>query len=84
MYQFQREVHNCLSDFDTKGWEWYLPDGWVAHCTLALTKEDDVEAFFKASDFILHNFEKMSGKFTSIGLVKIIFPVEEIYTVGLL
>jgi len=83
MYQFQRELHSYLSDFNTKGWEWYLPDGWVPHCTLALTKEDNNEAFFQASEFILHNFEKMSGKFMSIGLVKITFPVEEIYTVGL-
>ena len=37
----------------------------------------------KLSTLILHEFRKMSGKFVSIGLVKIYFPVEEIYTAEL-
>lgn len=83
MYQFQRELHECLHDFDTKGWEWYHPNRWMPHCTLALTKEDSEDVFYKASELILHEFKKMSGKFVSIGLVKISFPVEEIFTVEL-
>ena len=83
MYQFQRELHDSLKNFDTNGWEWYHPDHWVPHCTIALTKEDDDEAFFQASNYILHEFKKMWGKFVSIGLVKITFPVEEIFTAGL-
>ncbi len=83
MYQFQRELYECLHDFDTKGWEWYCPNSWVPHCTLALTKEDAEDVFYKACDLILHEFEKMSGKFVSIGLVKITFPVEEIFTIEL-
>ena len=83
MYRFQRELHECLKDFDTKGWEWYRPNRWAPHCTLALTKEDDEDIFYKASDLILHEFKKMSGKFLSIGLVKITFPVKEIFTVEL-
>lgn len=83
MYQFQRELHECLKAFDTNGWKWYCPNSWVPHCTLALTGEDEEEVFYKASDLILREFRKMSGKFVSIGLVKISFPVEEIYTVKL-
>lgn len=83
MYAFQRELHECLQDFNTKGWEWYLPDRWVPHCALAITKDDAEEVFYKASDLILHEFEKMAGQFVSIGLVKITFPVEEIFTVEL-
>lgn len=26
MYCFQRELHQCMQGFDTKGWEWYLPE----------------------------------------------------------
>lgn len=37
----------------------------------------------KLSTLILHEFRKMSGKFVSIGLVKLSFPVEEIYTAEL-
>lgn len=83
MYQFQRELHECLKGHDTNGWEWYLPNRWIPHCTIALTREDDDDAFFKASDLLLHNFQKMCGKFTEIGLVKITFPVEEIVAVAL-
>ena len=83
MYQFQRELHEYLNDFDNKGWEWYSPDQWVPHCTVALTGEDDDSAFYHVSDLILHEFEKISGELVSIGLVKITFPVEEIYTIQL-
>lgn len=83
MYQFQRELHEFLEEFDTKGWEWYCPDMWVPHCTIALTGDDNDNTFFKASDLLLHEFKKMSGKFVSIGLVKVSFPVEEIFTVDL-
>lgn len=83
MFQFQRELHEYLKDFDKKGWEWYCPDRWVPHCTIALTGEDEDSVFYKASDLIFHEFEKMYGEFVSIGLVKITFPVEEIYTIEL-
>ena len=49
MYQFHRELHEILSGFDSKGWEWYCPDGWVPHCTVALTGDDAEEAFYQAS-----------------------------------
>ena len=55
----------------------------MPYCTLALTKEDDEDIFFKASDLILREFEKISWKFVSIVLVKITFPVDEIFTVEL-
>lgn len=83
MYRFQRELHKYMRGFDTKGWEWYLPNRWVPHCTLAMTQEDDEEVFYKASSLLLHEFEGCVGKFSSIGLIKITFPVEEIYTVDL-
>ncbi len=83
MYQVQRELHECMSEFDTNGWEWYRPNRWVPHCTIALTKEDADDAFFKASNLVLQEFKKISGQFTSVGLVKITFPVEEIFTVDL-
>jgi len=83
MYRLQRELHECLADFDTNGWEWYCPDRWVPHCTVALTRRDDESAFFKASDLILHEFRKLAGEFVSVGLVKISFPVQEIFTAAL-
>lgn len=46
MYQFQRELYEVLQDFDSNGWEWYHPNRWVPHCTIALTGDDESEAFF--------------------------------------
>ena len=83
MYQFHRELHEYLDGFNKTGWEWYCPDVWVPHCTIALTKEDEDIIFYKACDLVLHEFRKMCGEFVSVGLVKITFPVEEIYTTGL-
>lgn len=83
MYQFHGELHAAFKDFDSAGWDWYCPDRWVPHCTMALTKEDADEVFYKASDLILHESEKIAGEFTTIGLTKITFPVEEICTVDL-
>lgn len=84
MYALQRELHKYMEGFDTKGWEWYLPNRWVPHCTLAMTEEDDEEVFYKASNLILREFDYWAGKFASIGLIKITFPVEEIFTVDLM
>lgn len=83
MYRLQAELYHCMKDCDTKGLQWYCPDNWVPHCTLALMDEDGENAFYKASELILREFEKMSGMFVAVGLVKITFPVKEIFTVKL-
>jgi len=83
MYELQSELHDHMKDFDTSGWEWYCPNRWVPHCTIAITHEDEEDVFYKASNLILHEFKKMSGEFVAIGLVKITFPVNEIYTIEL-
>ncbi|MCM1027748.1 MAG: 2'-5' RNA ligase family protein [Roseburia sp.] len=83
MYQFQRELHEHLKEFDTGGWEWYCPDRWAPHCTVALAGGDGEEAFWKASRLVLERFQKISGEFTEVGLVKVTLPVEEIFTVKL-
>lgn len=83
LYEYQKDLHEAMRLFDTSGWAWYHPDRWAPHCTLALTGEDAENAFFEASDLVLHEFQKLSGAFESVGLVKITFPVEEVYTVEL-
>lgn len=83
MYGFHRELHEYLCDCDFSGWEWYQPDFWAPHCTIALAREDGEDAFLRASELILHEFRKISGTFSSIGLVRISFPVSEIHTAPL-
>ena len=78
MYDLHSELYALMNEFNTEGWEWYKPDGWVPHCTVALTSEDDENAFYQASDLILHEFRKIEGMYSSVGLVKITFPVEEL------
>ncbi len=78
MYDLHSELYDLMEEFDKSGWEWYQPDGWVPHCTVALTSEDEEDVFFKASDLILHEFTKIEGTYSSVGLVKITFPVEEL------
>jgi len=83
LYDLQADLHKIMNEFDTNGWEWYCPDNWVPHCTLALTREDEAHVFYEASNLILYEFDKICGTYFSIGLTKITFPVEEIYTVEL-
>lgn len=83
MYQLQEELHECLKEYDTTGWEWYCPDNWVPHCTLALTREDEDDVFYRASELILREFTKLSGEFVAIGLGKITSPVCELCTIKL-
>lgn len=81
MFELHSDLHEKLKEFDTQGWEWYLPDGWVPHCTIALNSEDDDEMFYKTSELILREFKKIEGSYEALGLVKITFPVEEIATI---
>lgn len=83
MYQLHSELHACLEEFDKSGWEWYCPNGWVPHCTVALTREDGEEAFYKASALVLREFSKIKGEYVALGLGKMVFPVEEIVRVEL-
>lgn len=83
LYRFHRDLHECYSDFDTKDYEWYLPGRWVPHCTLAMMRNDGDEAFYKACDLILREFDKINGFFESIGLVKISDFAEEIFVAEL-
>lgn len=79
LFDLQKELHSFMSVFDTTGWEWYCPDEWVPHCTLALTGEDDEEIFYRAAELVLRRFRKVKGLYTAIGLVKITFPVTEMF-----
>jgi hypothetical protein len=55
----------------------------VPHCTVALTSEDEENVFYEASKLVLHEYKKLEGVYTSVGLVKITFPVEEMATFDL-
>lgn len=83
MYDVQRKLHEKMSEFDTKGFEWYCPDNWVPHCTVAMLSEATNDEFYEACNLILREFTKPYGKFNRIGLVRLTHPVQEIYTVKL-
>ena len=81
LYELHSELYALMQEFEASAWEWYKqPDCWVPHCTVALTSEDEENVFYEASDLVLHEFKKLEGVYTSVGLVKITFPVEELKT----
>ena len=80
LYDLHDEIYELMKESDTIGLEQYMPENWAAHCTVALTSEDGEEAFYKANDLILREFAKTDGMYTSVGLVRITFPVEELAT----
>ena len=53
------------------------------HETIIHVKMTGEDVFYKASDLILHKFKKLCGRFVSVGLVKVTFPVEELFTIPL-
>ena len=64
LYDLHSELHVLMKEFEASAWKWYKPDCWVPHCTV----------------LVLHEFKKLEGVYTSVGLVKITFPVEELKT----
>lgn len=60
MYRLHSELHEQLKEFDATGQNWYRPENWAPHCTLALTKDGDDSAFYKASDWVLHECQKLN------------------------
>lgn len=81
LYDLHSELYALMKEFEASAWEWYKqPDSWVPHCTVALTSEDEENVFYEASKLVLHEFKKLEGVYTSVGLVKITFPVEEMAT----
>ena len=80
LYDLHSELHALMKEFEASAWKWYKSDGWVPHCTVALTSEDAENVFYEVSDLVLHEFKKLEGVYTSVGLVKITFPVEELKT----
>ena len=81
IYELHSELYVLMQEFEASAWAWYKqPDCWVPHCTVALTSEDEENVFYEASNLVLHEFKKLEGVYTSVGLVKITFPVEELKT----
>ena len=81
LYELHSELYTLMQEFEASAWEWYKqPDSWVPHCTVALTSEDEENVFYEASKLVLHEYKKLEGVYTSVGLVKISFPVEELKT----
>ncbi len=58
MYRMQAELHDLLKEYDTKGFEWYLPERWAPHCTLALTMRTEKTHFIERVIYFCANSEK--------------------------
>ena len=81
LYELHSDLYALMQEFEASAWEWYKqPDCWVPHCTVALTSEDEENVFYEASKLVLHEYKKLEVVYTSVSLVKISFPVEELKT----
>ncbi len=74
-----KTIHNDFSFCDKKGWEYYLPNNWVPHCSVALNGQDNTENLVKATEYAIKNFYPIyNSTFVEMGIVEIIKPVNVI------
>jgi 2'-5' RNA ligase len=69
--------HAIIAGLNLNPWEYYLPNNWVPHCTIALDMEADVLA--KAFREARRAFRATTGRIEEIGLV-CFRPVQNLHT----
>ena len=60
LYDLHSELHALMKEFEASAWKWYKSDGWVPHCTVALTSEDAENVFYEVSDLVFCMSSKSS------------------------
>lgn len=68
LLRFHKKFHKYFTDYQDGQEEYYLPDKWVPHCTLALNiSQDKVN---KTMSKIMSNFKPIEAKVKTINFVK--------------
>ena len=68
LLEFHRDFNNEFSDCREAMWNYYLPDLWVPHCTLAINvPKDKISGAF---EYVLESFEPVKARIEEIGLVE--------------
>lgn len=69
LFQIHRRFHDAFKDFAEQGWDYYKPQSWYPHCTLAL--ETPKEAIPSVLEQILKDFTPIDFTVKSIGIVSL-------------
>ncbi len=76
LLDLHKKYHNEFKRFIKSEWEYYLPENWVPHCTVALDLTDD--DFIKAVKSLKNIFEPMDVTVERIEFIKF-RPIETLY-----
>ncbi|MTI61926.1 MAG: 2'-5' RNA ligase family protein [Firmicutes bacterium] len=68
LLKFHRKFHNYFTDFIDEQVEYYLPNAWIPHCTIALNISQ--AKVIKTIEEILSKYEPIEVKIKSISFVK--------------
>ncbi|MCF6136647.1 2'-5' RNA ligase family protein [Pseudalkalibacillus berkeleyi] len=69
LYKAHEEFHKEFNEFRHLSNEYYLPNKWYPHTTLAINL--DSKMMLEAYNYCLHNFTPLKGKITEIAVDKI-------------
>lgn len=68
LLELHQKFHNYFADVKEKQVEYYLPDNWVPHCTVAINVSDCKVA--QAIEEIVSNYQPLNATIESISFVK--------------
>jgi 2'-5' RNA ligase len=71
LLESHREFYKEFKEYNSLASDYYLPDKWNPHCTLAIKL--DHSSLVKTMDFCLSKFTPMIGKINKIAVVKLEF-----------
>lgn len=69
LFESHRQFYYSLGEYDAFANEYYIPDSWVPHCTLAIMLNQNL--LLKTLEYCLNRFNPLKGRITEIGVVKL-------------
>lgn len=70
LMDFHRAYHNAFQGYSKYENQYYLPDNWGPHCTLAMSLQND--AITRTIEFMLKDFKPLRGSVIEIGVVEVL------------
>lgn len=80
LFQVHRRLHAIFNDIEDRGWDYYKPQSWYPHCTLAI--ETVREAIPGVLEEILKVFKPIDLRICSIGIASL-DPISYLYEMDL-
>lgn len=80
LFRIHRQLHTVFNDVENQGWDYYKPQSWYPHCTLAI--ETARESIPKVLEEVLKVFQPIEVTICSIGIVSL-DPIAYLYEIQL-